>query len=228
VTKRLSDRRGVKNRMFFPRPPRTDSRRPEEQIAARSSPYYSLLVITAIIACLLLDDLALLVALRSAVNYRVEQDFFRLATFLSCGMSAANLWIAIGDSPADGIVGESVFTWQEDGVVREPKCDALEREVSERNLLDVDDVVTSVLAGQISRHVSAYLQFPYLESLGLDAFVVKLRECNLIEQPIGTYLVGHILRTIGEMHLAVEGMAIPLFGARKLREVGRAPFQFLH
>src|SRR5258708_475158 len=125
-------------------------------------------------------------------------------------------------------VGESVFTRQEDGVVCEPKCDAFEREVSEWDFFDIDDVVTSILAGQISRHVGVYVQCPYLESLGADAFFVKLRERNLVEQPIGAYAVGHMLRAVGKMNLAVEGMAIPLFGARELREVGRAKFQFLH
>ena len=131
-------------------------------------------------------------------------------------------------APADGFVGESVFTRQEDGVVCEPKCDAFEGEVSEWDFFDVDDVVTSIFAGQLSRHVGVYVQFPYLESLGPDAFVVKLNQRNLIKQPIGACAVGHMLRAVGEMNPAVEGMAIPLFGARELREVSRAKFQFLH
>src|ERR1700677_4641209 len=127
----------------------------------------------------------------------------------------------------DNGVGKSVFTWQEYRVICEKKCDALEREISKLNFLDVDDVVTSILADQISRHIGIYVQFPYLESLDLDAFVVELRERNLVKQPIGAYVVGHVLRAVGEMHIAVEGMAIPSFGARELREVRCAKFQFL-
>ena len=94
----------------------------------------------------------------------------------------------------------SVFTRQEDGVICEPQCDAFEGEVREWDFLDVDDVVTSILAGQISRQVGIYVQFPYLESLGPDAFIVKLRERNLVEQPIGAYAQWR--KTEGEITMA--------------------------
>jgi hypothetical protein len=55
-----------------------------------------------------------------------------------------------------------------------------------------------------------------------------LREHNFIEQPKGTGTIGHMLRALGKMHLDVEGVAVPPFGARELREVGRAQFQFPH
>jgi hypothetical protein len=130
---------------------------------------------------------------------------------------SGQFWLVIDDSPADRFVGESVFTRQEDGIVREPKSDAFEGEVSEWDSLVINDVVTSILAGQIRRHVGAYLQLPYLKSLGPDAFVVKLHERNLVDQPIGAYAVSHVLSAVGEMNFAVEGMAIPLFGTRELR-----------
>jgi hypothetical protein len=163
-----------------------------------------------------------------ATSFPRDQACQRQADSSSIWDISANLWIVIGDFPADRFVGELVFTRQEDGVVCEPKCDAFEGEVSEWDFLDIDDVVTSILAGQISRHVGVYVQLPYLESLRADAFVVKLRERNLVEQPVGAYAVGHMLRAVGEMNLAVEGMAIPLLGAGELPEVGRAKFQFLH
>jgi len=123
----------------------------------------------------------------------------RAATHSICDVSA-NLWIEIGDSLADRFVGESVFTRQEDGVICEPQCDAFEGEVSEWDFLDVDDVVTSILAGQIGHQVGIYVQFPYLESLGPDAFIVKLRERNLVEQPIGAYAQWR--KTEGEITMA--------------------------
>jgi hypothetical protein len=55
-----------------------------------------------------------------------------------------------------------------------------------------------------------------------NALVVRLNDRDFIKEPVGAGLVRHEFRAIGEKHLAVDPMAIPLFAARELSQIGFA------
>ena len=123
--------------------------------------------------------------------------------------------------PTDaGGVGRSVLARQQDRVAAEIKGDAVRREVGVFNRLGVDDVVVAVLTDQRGGIVWLDRELPHLEFFSGDAFIVRLNDRDFIEEPIGFGLVGDVLGTVGEQHLAVDAVAIPLFGTGELRQVG--------
>ena len=122
-------------------------------------------------------------------------------------------------------VPSSIFGWQEDRIIREPEGDAFAREVGERDIFDVDHVVIAVLAGQCGSHIGVYTQFPHLEPLDADVFVVVLDQRNFVKQPVGTCMVGDVLCAVCEEHFSVESVAVPVFSAGELREFNQIKFR---
>jgi hypothetical protein len=127
--------------------------------------------------------------------------------------------IPAGDA---GGARRSVLTRQQDRVVGEVKGDALRRKVGVFDLLGVDHVVVAVVASENAGMVGVHRELPDLEFFGGNTLVVRLNDRDFIEEPLGAGLVSHEFRAIGEKNLAVDPVAIPLFAARELCQVGFA------
>jgi hypothetical protein len=83
----------------------------------------------------------------------------------------------------------------------------------------MDDLAVAVLADEGGGVIGLDGQYPELEGFG-DHCGDRLGESETIEQPIGSVLFGNMLHTVGVENLAGEGMAIPVFRAGKLPQVG--------
>ncbi len=106
-----------------------------------------------------------------------------------------------------------IFAGQHDHVAGEIEGDLIEREIGELDFLAEDDGGIAVLAGKRDHEP------PELEGLSSN-FAEVLREGDFIEEPVGSARLRDMLNTIGVKHVAVQAVAVPLFGAGELAKIG--------
>src|SRR5271165_732594 len=114
----------------------------------------------------------------------------------------------------------SVFARQVDDVVHEIEGDFVERKIGELDLLRKHGAAIAVLTRELGRAVGSDFQRPHLKLLGCDAFVVGLDQRDFVQQPISLCGVGDILCAVGEGDPAIDPVAIPVFAAGELAQVG--------
>ena len=68
--------------------------------------------------------------------------------------------------------------------------------------------------------VRSTVSFQSWNSSAATRFFVALRQGDFVEKPISPASVGNIFRAVGEEHAAHKAVAIPLFAARELPQVG--------
>ena len=107
-----------------------------------------------------------------------------------------------------------------DYVVSEVERDGIQREIGVLDFFGEHSVAVSVSAGESGCVVGMNSQYPNLEFFGSDYFVIGLNESNLVEQPVGSAVFSDVLCSVGVENRAIDGMSIPLFGSRELREIG--------
>jgi hypothetical protein len=61
---------------------------------------------------------------------------------------------------------------------------------------------------------------PDLEFFSGNSLVVRLNDREFVKEPIGSGFVGDVFGAIGEQHIAVNAVAISLFAAGELCELG--------
>ena len=59
-----------------------------------------------------------------------------------------------------------------------------------------------------------------LKLLGGNCLFVRLNDCDLVQQPIGTSGVSNIFCAVGEGDLAIDPVAIPVFRTGEVAELG--------
>jgi hypothetical protein len=64
------------------------------------------------------------------------------------------------------------------------------------------------------------LQRPHPKLFGSNALVVRLNEGDFVQQPRRAAEIGNVFRAVGEQHLTVDAVAIPVFAAGELAEFG--------
>jgi hypothetical protein len=114
----------------------------------------------------------------------------------------------------------SVFARQEDNVVSEVEGDLLQREVCIGNRFRANDIAVAVLTREGGGLVGMHPQCPKLEGFGGHALGEALCQGDLIQQPIGSSGVGHILSAVRKENRAHEAVTVPLLGARELPQGG--------
>ena len=75
-------------------------------------------------------------------------------------------------------------------------------------------------SSQMSVAVWSGFQFPELEFVGRHQLVEALRQSDFVKKPIGPAVLGHVFCAVGVEDVAGERVAIPVFAAGELRQVG--------
>src|SRR5450755_764666 len=107
-----------------------------------------------------------------------------------------------------------------DYVIGEVERVGIEREIGVLDGFAEDGVAVSVTACESRCLVGMNSQCPNLEFFGSDVFVIGLNESNLVQQPVGPAVFSDVLCTVGVEYRSIDGMSIPLFRSRELREIG--------
>jgi len=105
-----------------------------------------------------------------------------------------------------------------DDIVGEVELHFVQREIRERDLLRVNDVAIAVVAENGCAAVGANLQLPDLKLFLGNARLMLLGDCDDVEQPVGSALLGEKLSAIGVEHRTIDAVAIPVFRAGELPE----------
>ena len=74
-----------------------------------------------------------------------------------------------------------MFARQVDHIIREPECDFVKREIRVLDLFREHDIVISILASKRGGTVGPHYEFPYLELLSGDTFVVGLDQGDFVQ-----------------------------------------------
>jgi hypothetical protein len=117
------------------------------------------------------------------------------------------------------VLAWSIFTGQVDDVVGEIKRDSFEREIGVRDFFAKDHVLVAVVTGEAGGLVGPNVESPNLELFGGNALVVGLNQRDLVKKPIGFAVLGDMLRALAVENSSVDGMPVPLFCSRELRQV---------
>jgi hypothetical protein len=112
-----------------------------------------------------------------------------------------------------------MLAWQVDGRTRERQLDAVEQKIRKRNLLAEYRAVNAVFAGQCRGAIRPDAETPDLKPLSADGRDA-LRQRDLVEQPIGAAGIGDVPGAVGEEDAAHKAVAVPVFAASELAEVG--------
>lgn len=109
-------------------------------------------------------------------------------------------YVNIGESPRQCRrrgQGPSIFRRQENDVVGEVERDRVERKIRELDALRIDDIAVAVIAGEARGTVGIDRQFPDLERFANDRLLVKLRDRDGVEKPVGAAFIGDVFRAVG-------------------------------
>ena len=83
-------------------------------------------------------------------------------------------------------------------MVGEVELDFIEREIGERDVLRVNDIVVAVVASEGGGAVRVDFEFPDLEFLDRHVDLLQLADCDCIQEPVSPALVGEVFRAVGE------------------------------
>ncbi len=111
-----------------------------------------------------------------------------------------------------------VFARQQDDAIGVPKGDAGLRKIREGYFLREDVGAIAILAGK-SGPASLHLELPDLEGLRPDDRKADLCECDFVEQPIGSRVVGDVLCALCIGDAPVQRVPVPFFRAGKLLQL---------
>jgi hypothetical protein len=116
----------------------------------------------------------------------------------------------------------SVLARQVDHVVGEIQFDLIQRKIRVLDLLGEHDVAVAIIASERSGSVGAYSELPDLKFLGGNSLVVGLNDCDFVQKPVCSTVLGNVLSAVGVENVPVDPVAIPVFAAGELREVAFA------
>ena len=106
-----------------------------------------------------------------------------------------------------------ILAGQVNHVVGEVELHFVKREVRERDLLRINDITVAIVAEDGCAAVGANLQLPDLKFFLGNTRLMLLGDCDDVEQPIGSALLGKELSAVGIEHGAIDAVAIPVFRA---------------
>ena len=109
---------------------------------------------------------------------------------------------------------------QVDHVIGEVERNLIERKICELDVLGVDDIVVAIVADERRSAILAYGEFPDLEFLGGNRFLMALTDCDGIEEPIRSAFVGQVLSAVSIGDVSVETVPVPVLTSRELIEIG--------
>jgi hypothetical protein len=116
----------------------------------------------------------------------------------------------------------SILAWQVDNVVGEVQSEFIQRKIRVLDVLGEYDVAVAIVARKRSGLVRTYGEIPDLKFFGGNGLVVRLNDRDFVQKPIGSTMLGNVVRAVGVENVAIDPVPIPVFAAGELREVAFA------